>query len=241
MDESGFVLAPSTGLVIGERGKHLYNECSRSNKESITTLFAVNAIGSFAPPLTIYKYVRIPQSIYDAAPPFWGVGKSPNGWMTASCFYEYIANVFVPFLKNENITLPVIVFLDGHSSHLSLELSEFCKDNQIALVSLFPNATHILQPLDVSVFGPIKQKWKKICRQWRIDHDGKEISKENVPVALNSVLADPNMQQNIINGFKSTGIFPFDSKNVDYSKIVQRIEPNRVCGESFHMNYWFKN
>ena len=90
--------------------------------------------------------------------------------MTTECFFEYVKNVFHPFLLKEEIPLPVIVFTDGHASHFSIELSEFCSKNGIILVGLFPNATHIMQPLDVAVFGPMKAKWKSFSRQRRIIH-----------------------------------------------------------------------
>lgn len=35
------------------------------------------------------------------------------------------------------------------ASQMSLEVSELCSSKQIVLVALYPNATHILQPLDV--------------------------------------------------------------------------------------------
>ena len=76
------------------------------------------------------------------------------------------------FLLQEEIPLPVIVFINGYASHFSIELSEFCSKYGIILVALFPNATHILQLLNVAVFGPMKAKWKSIWRQWRIDHEG---------------------------------------------------------------------
>lgn len=142
--------------------------------------------------------------------------------MTAQTFFEYIANAFLPFVKNHGIALPIVVFLDGHVSHLSLELSEFCSANGIILVALHPNATNICQPLDVAVFGPMKKKWKNICRQWRVEHDGHEITKENVPSALDRLISDRNMKNNVISGFRATGIFPFKAENVDYSKLIQR-------------------
>ena len=218
MDEGGFQLSPKTNLLIGERGKNTYEESARSNKKSITTLFAVNARGTFAPSLTIFKHACLPNRIINAAPSGWGIGKSENGWMTAECFFEYLTNVFHPFLIKEEIPLPVIIFLDGHASHFSIELSEFCSKNGIILVALFQNATHILQPLDVAVFGPMKAKRKLFCRQWRIDHEGQELNNENVPEALNSFIIDPSMASNIKSGFKNTGIFPFDANNVDYKK-----------------------
>jgi len=83
-------------------------------------------LGTWAPPLTLYtlyKYERIPAIIARSAPPGWGIGKSENGWMTAETFFEYISNIFQPFI----IERPVVVFLDGHKSHLSLHLSKFCR------------------------------------------------------------------------------------------------------------------
>lgn len=225
MDESGFFLVPNGDKIIAPRGRHVYEESSSNDKENVTTLFAVNASGNFAPPLSLFKYVRLPSSLFEAAPKGWGIGKSPNGWMNSQCFFEYVSNVFLPFLQSSEIPLPVIIFLDGHTSHLSLELSEFCSSNKIILVALFPNSTHILQPLDVAVFGPMKRKWKAIVRQWRIDHEGMELKKQNVPTALSIFLNDPNMAKNIVSGFKCTGLFPYNADNVDYTKIVMRNEP----------------
>lgn len=37
----------------------------------------------------------------------------------------------------------------------------FCREKGIELVALYQNATHILQPLDVAFFHPLKNKWKK--------------------------------------------------------------------------------
>ena len=86
------------------------------------------------------------------------MGKSENGWMTAERFFEYITNIFHPFLYKEKIILPVILFIDSHASHFSIELSEFRPKNGMILVAFFPITTHILQPLDRSVFGPMKAK-----------------------------------------------------------------------------------
>jgi len=117
------------------------------------------------------------QDIARSVPSYWELGKTDSRWITGEAFYEYFTNVFHPYLVNSKIKLPVIVFLDGHSSHLTMHLGKFCKENQIILVCLFPNTTHILQPLDVSVFAPLKAKWKSTFSQLRIDNDVKEICK----------------------------------------------------------------
>lgn len=102
--------------------------------------------------------------------------------MTAETCYEYITNVFLPFLDDENIERPVIVFLYGHKSHLSVHRSKFCREHEIILVSLYPNSTHILRPLDVAEFSRLKARWKKIVKHWRIENE-KEITKSDVPQA----------------------------------------------------------
>ena len=59
-------------------------------------------------------------------------------------FYEFIANGFDKWLNENKIKKPAILFVDGHRSHLSLQLSTFCDDNQILLYCLPPNTTHIM-------------------------------------------------------------------------------------------------
>lgn len=75
MDETCFCLAPKEELILGLRGSYVYNEQANSNKENITTFFAVNVLSNWAPLLTIYKYECIPAEITQSAPPGWGLGK----------------------------------------------------------------------------------------------------------------------------------------------------------------------
>lgn len=53
--------------------------------------------------------------------------------MTAEVFYEYISNHFLPYLKDQNIEKPVILFVDGHRSHLTKEVSQLCDENGVIL------------------------------------------------------------------------------------------------------------
>ena len=49
-----------------------------------------------------------------------------------------------------------LLLTDGHSSHLTAKFIAFCLKNTIDLVVLPPHSLHILQPLDVAVFSPLK-------------------------------------------------------------------------------------
>jgi len=156
-DETGFSLFPKTKSVLGPRGaKDIYEIAKGNEKENITAMFTFNAAGQMCNPMIIYKYQRIPQNTIDTIPPHWRVGRSDTVWMKAEVFYEYIANIFYPFLVEKNIQFPVLLFVDGYKSHLSYQLSTLCSDLKIILIALYPNATRILHPTDVSAFRPLK-------------------------------------------------------------------------------------
>ena len=50
-----------------------------------------------------------------------------------------------------------LLLCDGHDSHILAEFVGYCLQNQIKLVLLPPHSSHLLQPLDVSVFSPLKK------------------------------------------------------------------------------------
>ncbi|KAJ8968814.1 hypothetical protein NQ314_002076 [Rhamnusium bicolor] len=106
MDETAMYLCPKGTLVLAEKGVPVFNTSANSDKENITTLFTVGAAGHMAPPLTLYKYDRLPKNVSKNAPPEWAIGKSPKEWMTSSAFYEYFANVLLPYLKKTNVKFP---------------------------------------------------------------------------------------------------------------------------------------
>lgn len=79
--------------------------------------------------------------------------------------------MFYPWLIQQKLILLVVLFLDGHRSHISLPLTTFCKEKGIELVALLPNSTHVLQPVDVAVFRPVKGSWRDIVREFRVIHN----------------------------------------------------------------------
>ena len=55
---------------------------------------------------------------------------------------------------------PIFLFFDGHASHLTYSTVKAAMDDQIIMICLPPHASHALQPLDVAVFKPLKDKWR---------------------------------------------------------------------------------
>ncbi|XP_041973215.1 uncharacterized protein LOC121728940 isoform X2 [Aricia agestis] len=221
-DETGFQLCPKTGKVLAAKGsKSVYKIQPHNSNECITVMFSFAADGQYCPPMVIYNYQKIPQKVMNKIPEGWGVGRSDGGLMTSELFFEYVANVFYPYLIEKNIKFPVIFFVDGHKTHLTYEISKLCKALNIELIALYPNATCILQPTDIAVFRPIKLAWEEACHFWLTENLNETITKINFAEVLDTALRKSLKPQTLINGFEACGLVPFDPNAVDYNKCVR--------------------
>lgn len=197
-DESAFYLSPKDKTVLAKRGdKTVYSFVANDEKECLTVLIMGSANGVLSPPMVIFPYKRVPEAIVESLPEKWALGRSESGWMTGETFFEYIANVFYPSLVERKIKFPVILFVDGHTSHLTMNLSEFCREKAIVLVALLPNSTHILQPLDVSVFHPLKLEWKSVIKDFRLTNDGNKIRRQDFAPLVQTALENGNISENL--------------------------------------------
>lgn len=79
--------------------------------------------------------------------------------MDTELFQLWFTRCFIP---NCGRARPVILLMDNHDSHISIPLIEEARANGIVLVGFPGHTTHILQPLDVHVIGPLKNKVRKI-------------------------------------------------------------------------------
>ena len=143
-------------------------------------------------------------------------------------FYEYIANDFNDWLVKNNIKQPVILFVDGHKSHMSMALSLFCDEKGIILYALPPNTIYIMQPADVSVFRPLQQEWKKTLRKWQAKPENlnKTVTKTIFCKVFKETL-DLDMTQTTKNEFRKCVLFPFDVDAIDFTKCVKDFQERR--------------
>lgn len=175
-------------------------------------------------------------------PDDWVFGRSESGWMRAETFFEYVANGMNDWITKNNVKRPVLFFVDGHKSHMSIELSDFCTSNNIILYALPPNTTHLMQPADVGAFKGLKNDYKKTIREWQLlpGNHCKAITKQNFCMVLDMVLKNKDRSSIIKNSFRKCGLFPFNPDAVDYSKCVQNLlesgnllEPSTISEENY--------
>lgn len=73
---------------------------------------------------------------------------------------------------------PVVLLLDNHTSHCSLEVILFCREKSIVMLTLLLHATHKLQSLDKVYFS-------SKCDKWMVSNPVKSITQKQVASLLN--------------------------------------------------------
>ena len=141
--------------------------CNDNNKKMITILSCCNADGSYLPTNVLYKSKK------RKFPIGWARGGGDNlafnttvsGWMEKGAFAQWFQDVFLKFIQDKKIEGHKVLFLDGHTSHISIHLLECAMENNVSIMKLPPHTSSFLQPCDVSVFKPLKTAWKKYFKE----------------------------------------------------------------------------
>ena len=194
----------------------------------------MSASGHLPPPLILFDYKRVPATVVEALPKGWSYGSNDSGWMSNDTFFQYIKNIFYPSLIENNIQFPVIVYVDGHSSHLTLSLCEFCKEHNIIIIALFPNSTHFLQPCDISLFRPLKGEFQKEVHKWETNNT-EPFAKKYFGKVLKTATDNLDLKKIMENGFKKCGLFPFNVEAIDYANVI-KIRTDEE-NQSYEKNY----
>ena len=236
-DESGFPLQGTAGKcqVIVERGTKNIHRLAPDSKTQITVLSCVSAAGTFSKPFVLFPGKKLPKfNLTDVSEDDFDLGYSDSGWISSDTFFGWLSNLFYPSVKDK-VQFPIILFIDGHTSHVNIAVSDFCRDHDIILHCFPAHASHILQPLDVSVFGPLKKSWNKSIKEFYMKFRTPMTKNHFFPVfdrAWKETCAKP---QNAVSGFRSTGLVPFNVDNVDFSKLLDskavekfRVEKTRI-------------
>ena len=110
------------------------------------------------------------------------------------------------FVKQIPPLRPVILFLDGHSSHYEPECI------RAAAVCLLTQL--VAQPLDVSFFQPLKVFWSEACHTFMRENPGCVVMKYQFSQLFSKAWYKAIQPNNLISGFAKTGIHPFNSEAI---------------------------
>jgi len=200
---------------------------SAERGQLVTLCVAVSASGQCVPPFLVYPRVHYKDYFVNGAPPGSKGTTHPSGWMPAPNFQLYLQH-FVEHVK-PSVESPVLILLDNHESHLSADTLDYAKQNGVTMLSFPPHCSHRLQPLDISVFGPLKKKIGQAQSNWLRSNPGKPVSIYDIGTILCEPWQESLTMSNICSGFRKAGIFPFNSANFTVDDFVAAEVTYRPC------------
>ena len=121
--------------------------------------------------------------------------------------------MFEPWSRCYITSTKWLLILNGYSSHLIAEFDAFCKENVIICLYMPIYASHLLQPLDINVFGPLKHLYGKLLKQWMIS-DNNHIDKEDFLSLYLPTYKWVFTSENICKGFIGAGLKPLNKEQV---------------------------
>lgn len=213
-DESNLSDDPGRSKVLVRKGTKHSERCLDSSKMSTSIMVACSASGILLPPYIIYKAEHLYDSWTERGPKGARYNRTKSGWMDARVFEDWFDSIIIPHFKKLDPG-PKALIGDNLSSHISQNVIEKCRENNIRFILLPPNSTHLCQPLDVAFFRPMKAAWRKQLLEWKLSNKG-GIPKAQFPSLLRKTLdkLSDSQTQIIQSGFRATGIYPLDRTQV---------------------------
>ena len=101
------------------------------------------------------------------------------------------------------------------------------RENNVRLFCLPPNCTHVVQPLDVGVFAPVKKVWAQMLKQWKLESKAQNVSKGVFPSLLCRLWQESLTPEQCKSGFRASGIFPLSR-----DAVAMKLGPSQVFAPS---------
>lgn len=127
----------------------------------MSILVCINAVGHSIPSFYIFRGKRFGQNYVEKCEQGAAMGMQQKAWMTSYLFSRWISH----FVKNVQDLGGIsnerrhLLILDGHSTHVNLDVIHQAKAVGLDLVTLPSYTSHALQPLDSNLsnhtFEPI--------------------------------------------------------------------------------------
>lgn len=165
IDETGVTTTQKPDRIVARKGYKQVGRITSQERGSLVTICAaVSATGNSIPPYFVFPRVNFKAYFLNGGPVGSAGSCHLSGWMTDNNFIDFLKH----FIKHTKCLKdkPILLLADNHSSHLSIQGLNLCKENGITLLTFPPHTSHKLQPLDRGVFGPLKKYVNSASDAW---------------------------------------------------------------------------
>ena len=215
VDETGCALGVTRNAnVFGTSSTERSYIKSPENREWVTIVETISALGRKLRPVVIFKGQTLQTSWFlQEKIPDWLYTASENGWTSNAICVRWLEQVFIPETTTSP-SRPRLLLLDGHGSHATTEFMWKCYQNNIILYFLIPHSSHVLQPLDLACFSPLKTRYRaEILRVSNLD-DSVPVKKIRFVQYYECARLEGLKEGNIQSGWLASGIYPWDPSKV---------------------------
>lgn len=165
MDEFGIIEGMGeNGLVVGLRNIRGIQRKQPGSRNWTSGLQSISASGKSTNPLVIFIGKNVQQQWFPITNyqdfKGWKFTAADNGWTTNETAVEWLKTIFIPETTPTNPIKIRLLVLDGHGSHITPDFMALCVQHKIHLIYLPPHTSHVLQPLDLSVFSVLKREYR---------------------------------------------------------------------------------
>lgn len=214
-DETGFMMGKIQPVMIvtGTERKRQAMKIQPGNREWATLVACASSTGYALPAFFILAAkIHLAQWYTVGLPLDARIELSDSGWINSEVALAWLEH-FDEHTRARRKGSHRLLIMDGHGTHVSEEFLAKCKVLNIVPVCMPAHSSHLLQPMDVSVFGPLKRAYsKKIEALTRLGItnvdkvDFLEAAKEAIPEAVTP--------ENVRSGFSAAGLVPLDPQRV---------------------------
>ncbi len=211
INETGMPLSHRPPKIVCKKGAKNPLYVSSGQKSQITIVACTNAAGYCIPPMVIWNVKTMNANMVVGSVRGTVHAHSENGWMDKELFDIFFNNLF---LRAAPSVRPLLLLMDGHSSHYCPETIRAAAKQKVILFALPPNTTHMTQPLDKGLFAPLKTKYSELSHNFMAKNPGKVVSRFSfTPLFCEAWMCSMTMK-NIQKGFETTGVYPVDRNKV---------------------------
>lgn len=215
-DETGFAMGQITPTMVvtrsETRGKP--KKAQPGNREWVTLIQGINAEGWCIPPFFAVKgsYHLANWYTETGIPSDWVLKPTINGWTDNETGMDWIRHFDRHTASRTRAAYRMLV-IDSHGSYTSVDFQQFCKEKKIILISMPSHLSHLLQPLDVGCFSPLKRAYGDQISELMKLHIT-NISKVEFLVAIKAIFSTVFREENIKAGFRGAGLVPYNPEAV---------------------------
>ena len=151
-----------------------------NEREHLTILSAISASGVSTPNYYIFKGKRASKTYIQLCEDGATFGMSKKGWMGNHLFAQWMDHFLNSLITRGDFSPSQrhLLILDGHKSHISLQVLQKARAHGLDMISLPSHTSHALQPLDVACFAPFKKAIRTYWGMWMYQGVGDKVKKE---------------------------------------------------------------